>query len=481
METKKSSEQSQEQPHSQIPNKVKSKFSGMSWLFFLLSLGSLIILPVYVSVPLVILVFVAVKGGWFEKWDFWKIIIILAILIIIYFLLMASGIAPAWMNFGAVSTAQAQADLENTGVWNSLKNSLGTTLKTIQDPNRVYTENPSVNAEVEQNTNNQQLGLKVENFGPISNLNSFKENEKVELRGRVLISSLEDDASVTLNCILPESDSDAEEMNQKVIVYPQKVSLTKGQVKTISVLCTYPNGFKLDPDSSKKVVSKKIYLTASYDFKTLASLDSYVLPDQVFQAYIQEALKKTNGNPYPLIFDKEQNSKLNKQTGKVTSTFTYGPMKLAIDIEENQPLLEIGPYGDDSYYTLVIQLTKSSSLFTGRLKQLKSLTIEIPENLELEPNAPLDPGETTEGFTSYTLTAEDLRTQNTKFINPKILDPILEKRLKLKVSQLNRETLEKTFILADVNYIYEDKYGTTIVIAKSEETVQNTGVLQSET
>ena len=55
-----------------------------------------------------------------------------------------------------------------------------------------------------------------------------------------------------------------------------------------------------------------------------------------------------------------------------------------------------------------------------------------------------------------------------------------EVRLKLRVSSLNKETLEKTFILAEINYVYEDKYGTTIIITKPKETAEGTGVIQAQ-
>jgi len=40
---------------------------------------------------------------------------------------------------------------------------------------------------------------------------------------------------------------------------------------------------------------------------------------------------------------------------------------------------------------------------------------------------------------------------------------------KVKVNQLNKESLEKTFILAEVIYVYEDKYSTNVKIAKRTE------------
>jgi len=233
----------------------------------------------------------------------------------------------------------------------------------------------------------------------------------------------------------------------------------------------------MDPSPNVKIMSKKIYLLSSYDFKTLASLDVYTLPSQVFQAYEQQAVN-SDISPYSLIFQKEQNSRLNKQVGKITSTYTYGPMKLAIDIVDNQPLTEQGPFDNNPYYTLVVQLAKSSSTFTGKLKELKSLKIKVPENLELAEDSPLTRESTEDGFTSYSLTKSQIDIQNKRFTDPNNLDPKLEIILKLKVSELNKDSLEKTFILAEVNYVYEDKYGTSITIVKpTQETASGTEVI----
>ena len=202
---KKGMSQSQEQPHSQIPNATKnsSSFAGYG-LVLLVAIMSFIFLPVFVALFLTVIVFLSVKLGWFRNFKFWKIIITVVILLIVYFILSSLGIlgiVPAWGSFLGVSTADTQTQLENIGLWNVIKDSLRTTFKTIQDPTTIYTETPTIKAEVEQNANNQQLGLKVKSFSPISQI--YFPDEEIQLGAQVLASSLENDAQVLITCQVP--------------------------------------------------------------------------------------------------------------------------------------------------------------------------------------------------------------------------------------------------------------------------------------
>ena len=92
----------------------------------------------------------------------------------------------------------------------------------------------------------------------------------------------------------------------------------------------------------------------------------------------------------------------------------------------------------------------------------------IIKNLEVSETS-LQRESTEGGLIVYRLTDAQIKTQNERFSNPNILDPKLGIWFKVTVNQLNKESLEKTFILAEVIYVYEDKYSTNVKIAKRTE------------
>ena len=460
------------QPRSLIASNLVSSVAGKWFYIFLLLLFSGFVF-IYVNQIFGSIIFafamLAWIFNWHQSWEFGSILKFLIIALIVWFILSMTGIGSSYLSVLNIATSEQQTQLENTGFFNSIKVSINRIFTTIKDPTSVYTETPDVKAEVDQNINNQQLGLKVKSFAPISQI-SFPD-EEIQLGAQVLASSLEDDAQVSINCQIPnpQKSQDINNINNAVKYDPpdHTYKLTKGQINLIALTCNYPeNTFNLK--DSEKLISQKVELLSSYEFRTIAYLDTFTLPYDVLQTHLTP-----DGIDYATIFEKESTSL--RSEGKAISTSSYGPMTLAMDLIEPQPLTEEGPTSNNLYYTLDVELRKTSPSFTGKLKQLKQLKIDIPKNLEVSETS-LSKVSTDNGVTTYKLTDDQIASQNQRFANPSILDPKLNIWFKFKVNELN-PNLKKTFISAEALYVYEDKYSTNVKIAKRTEETNEASII----
>lgn len=331
------------------------------------------------------------------------------------------------------------------------------TLKIIKDPS-ITVRQYSWQAEVDENSQNQELGLIFQKFTSLKK--TYLPNEPLSFVASIKIASLKDDSKVTFSC---------EDTTSKIngnIEPKEPVVLPKDSIQVFSVRCDIPTEtIKL---GEKKIKAETVVLKAVYDFKTNAYIEAYTMSKQ---------LLTEKQNNLENVFENEENSRLNKATGEVRSQYTAGPIKILINSEYSQPFTEAGPFTNDPYYSLGIAIEKASSFYQGRLNKINNVYLYLPKNFELkEDNLFEFSNEEDEIFNKYKLKEETINKLNSVCNGPNSLNlecqtywerGFIIALTSFKVNSLNKPELDKNYIRAEVEYDFQAETSQVVTIAES--------------
>lgn len=336
--------------------------------------------------------------------------------------------------------------------------SLVETFKVIQDPSttvRTY----GWQADVDKNSQNKELGLTFQKFTSLKQ--TYLPGETLSFVGSVKINSLKDNSQVKFTC---------NAITTKIpgIIRPSEpFILPKDSTQVFSVRCEIPSDeIKL---AGKKIRAETVVLEATYDFKTDAYVEAYTMSKKLLTE------KQDNQED---IFENEDNSRLNKETGEVRSQYTAGPMRVLINSEYSQPFTEAGPFTNDPYYSLGILIQKASSFYQGRLNKINKVYLYMPKNFELsdkEERFELVENED-EVFDKYSLKQKEIDSLNSACKNYNFLDlecqnywerGFIIALTSFRINYLNKEDLDKNYIRGEVEYEFKAQTSQVVVIAES--------------
>ena len=323
--------------------------------------------------------------------------------------------------------------------------------------------------DIEKNQDNQELGLVfIRKFSPLKE--TYLQNEEIVLTTSAEIKSLKKDSSVRFSC-------EAKGLEQGVItVNPNEpVVVRENERVRIPVTCRIPGGSFGFLSDDLQVSAKKVKLNAVYGFETDSYLDVYTMQ----KSYLDDLINK-DIDP----FENEINQRLNKATGEITPTTTYGPMKLILRLDYTQPLNEQGPFSNENAYSLGLKLEKTNSLWFGRINKINNVFINLPSNFELVDNnfeSFSDFGETSYQdsgmFNRYKMTQEKINELNNQCDNYGGRDTIecadlFERGFILaltnfRINNINSLALTKDYIGAEIDYDFQAETQTSVTLIKA--------------
>lgn len=328
---------------------------------------------------------------------------------------------------------------------------LGTFITGIQQPQKLLT-GVSWESQVEQNKENQDLGVRITKLA--SKSSTFRSKEPIEILGEVKASSLSEEATVSIKCSMEDYTGNIDITHSTETIY-------KGQLQTFQPRCVFSDGAETDKD----ITSKKASMVASYSFATQAYMNAYTL-----NKVQKNIILSKNENPFSNI----QEPYL-KSDNTMSSVTTYGPINLGIGLTQSQPLSE------EEIYTFGITTTNND--FTGNLDKLEGITVQLPTDLELitERNCDFISSGKEQGLNTYILTDSAFERVNIDCSNKEVRGTLTEigciEQYKnkqtflcdLKVNQASDKTTYIGSIKAEAQYIYSTRRNLAVRITKQQE------------
>jgi hypothetical protein len=392
-----------------------------------------------------------------------KIVVGISAILVVLFLLVGFTI----FTFRTFSTGTSDVFVTKLGValssfplGQSIKAAFTGVFGVMWNPEQIL--EPGMKTEVDSNSA-RNLGIRFTKLR--SEPGNFLENSDFTSYGNVEITPFEkekDSMNVRFKC-----DVDGVECTS---VEPDVVGNIYGtETQSLTISCDCNSGV-----AKKTLDGKKVALKGQYDFVTRGYLTIYTMSQKKL-----DASRATRGN----VFEGITNSHLNKQNGVVSSTYTAGPLKLAIGSAYSQPFTERGPGTRDNVpYTLVIELGRTLSSI-GIPIQMKALKIFIPSALELDTENDVfitSDEETEEGFTAYELSPTALKELNSPckktlgilddLTNPKCREiwtkGFLPVEAKIRVSNVDKGDLMEHLLFVETDYIYEESIYDDIIVRK---------------
>ncbi|MCD4666443.1 hypothetical protein K8R47_01385 [archaeon] len=286
------------------------------------------------------------------------LIVIISVLLVV-FVIAAAGIfitRSISTGYGDTVTTNVGVFLDKVPFGQAVKTGFAKTFGIIWNPAQLETDY-GWKTEVEKNRQYSQLGVKVENFKILND--KILSGQEINARGEVKVSNLGDEeVEVFFSC---ETDDENDGFGE---VTPENIFLNRDQIFGIGCVYSQMDG---DFSGAKIIDTKQLKLNTKYEYTTRGFLDFYTMSKSSFEDEI-DVFKDMN-NPY-LGEDK-----------RVTSTYTEGPIKLALKIPYTQPLTEEGPFVNTfESYTLGIKLTKKL-IWSGEHGDLNNLYLFIPEDI----------------------------------------------------------------------------------------------------
>lgn len=216
---------------------------------------------------------------------------------------------------------------------------------------------------VDKNSANDDLGIKIKNFQPIKR--TYVSGESVSLFADLEAETLKDKSNIRINCI-----ADGEITGNTA---PASIILDANAPSITTVSCSFPKD-KLKTE--KDITTKKIDLSAIYDFKTEAYYDFWAMGKDEFKKYrIQYRKNPLNDVNDPNVADKEK--------GVIKTVYSDGPMKIGV-ITGSQPFTE-EVYEGQNFYTFTLLLKKNFG-WEGNLVKIENVYLTLADTFELNTN-----------------------------------------------------------------------------------------------
>lgn len=395
---------------------------------------------------------VSIFSGWRFFTNLAKILLIIAFVLIVILLLVV-GLTRSYTSGLLQYVYESGANIINKA---PILAPLVDVFKTIQDPSRVV-RTVSWQAEVDQSSQDQELGLSFERFNSIKTI--YTPGEKLILAGSVKVKSLKDNSKVEFSC-----EATTDKIQGTILKPNEPVILKKDLTEIIPITCEIPTDkIKLGSASFR---GENVVLKANYDFKGNAYIEAYTLNSKLLENV-------------QTIFKNEQNSRLNKDTRQVASEYSNGPMRVLLNIRDSQPFTEKGPsYSSNSYYEFDLAIDKASSLYQGRLSKINTVYLYLPKNFELhdaEDRFELIESED-EVFNKYQMKQQYIDKLNLFCREFNLLDTecynywergFIIASSSFKVASLNKDDLDKNYIRAEIDYEFQAETSQVVKIAES--------------
>lgn len=369
-----------------------------------------------------------------------------------------------------VFTTKIGVALSSFPAGQSIKNAFSKIFGGIWDPQEIL--EPKMKAKVDENTN-KNLGVKFTKFtsepGRFVEETDFRSYGWVEITPfsgwEEAVSSEKDAIKVEFNCKI-----DGEECGGSI--EPQTFGPVSGpDTRSVTVSCECNSG-----EASRDVDGKIVSMKARYDFVTRGYMSVYVMGSKVL-----DNVRKIGGDVFEGIYD----SKLDKKNGVVTSTYTNGPLKMAIGSYYTQPFTEGGPGGSGSYYIMKIELNRKMIGSQGLPYQMKGLKIFVPGFMEVDTKEGVFIDGGTEGeFNIYTLGSsylkelnspcekmllilDDLRNEDCRKLWEKGFIPVYAD---FRINDVESDSdLIQSYVIVEARYGYEESTYDDIIVMKKPE------------
>jgi len=393
----------------------------------------------------------------------WIILIVLIVLIVLIPITIyrSGGLASAYQN--------AVVTFDKTPVVGPSLRFLGSIVPAIWNPQTsVELTDPSYQwkTNVDENVGNRDLGLTFDEFQTEwrgyfrvkASENQY--TQSIIAIGSGKINSMMEDSEVTFEC-----DADDGEIIGEVLNPYGPIQLDEGMTKYFRARCEFQGE---DFDIGDKILTPyTIRLKAHYNFNTLGYLTIYTMRGTV----LEQKLKASNYNR-EIIFKDIDNQYLDKKTGEVSSTQTYGPVKLNIRGLFYQPLSEESEDGD--VYSLEIDIRRDA-YWDGTLKEIQNLYIYTDQDIEIEDTGKFDYVGEDGALKKYKLVSEEIDKLNEVCLND---DNVFESDcwttsplpvyLDFRVN-IDNDELNQRYIKAELQYIYESEISDVIEFKRDEE------------
>lgn len=363
---------------------------------------------------------------------------------------------------------QADVFFSKIPITNIIYNGFKTLVEVREDPSRII-RSYGWKTDVDENTQNLQLGLRF--ITPFKTLKqTYLTNEEVTATTTIEISSLEKESNILLSCNVTK---DMPPDKESIVQPSEPIKINKNEIKRFPAVCKIPENTFIIPGDGTQVLAKKLRLGAAYDFKTNSYLDIYTMQKSYLDSLITQGIDP---------FENEINPSLDKSTGQTTPITTYGPMKVILSLQYNQPLTEQGPFTGDNTYLFGLKIEKTSASWQGRLKKINDIYINLPNNFELvdenfqedysNQNANLDGR-----FRRYKLNQgkiNELNNQCITYYNSNTVQDCIDlfergfviAFTKFRINSLD-QSLVRDSIGAEVDYIFEAETLASITYVKS--------------
>lgn len=399
--------------------------------------------------------------GWIIKWTVGVVIFLLVLFMVIGALVFMVRIFSTGTS--DVMVTKMGVALNNIPAGQAIKGAFSSIFGVIWNPEQVFSD-PSMKTEVDQNTN-KKLGVAFTKFS--TDPKRFMEKEMFISYGMVEITPFKD-TPINLNFTCVVGEDMCEKSTPNLL---KGITGTDTRSYTVSCRCNAGN-------AKRNIDGKVVTMRAGYNFVTKGYMPLYTIGSAKF-----EGIRNKGGNPFEGLSD----SNLDETNGVVTSTYTNGPLKLAIGSYYSQPFNELGPDPEDekSYYILNIELSRKITA-TGIPTGMKKLQIIVPDYVEIDTSEKLFTfkNKNKEGFKVYEMAKQSLDTIN----NPckkmllafdKLTDPdcrkIWEKgflpvRAKFRIDGLEggaNADLGQSYIIIDTEYNYEESIPSDIVVVQT--------------
>lgn len=391
--------------------------------------------------------------GWIIGIIIVALLIGLVIFAIIFLVNVISG------GTGGVFVNQVSTALDNVPAGQFLKGLFLNVFGVITNPEDLLTDDIDSN---EERGYDKDLGVHFRSFDITPN--TYTENIDFMGFARVDITPFEErenKMTVGFEC---EIEDDACSVAPD---YVRGVYGTETRVTTVECSCN-------SGEAEKEIDGKKVRLKAKYNFLTKGKFKIFVTS----QNHLDDA-RGTN------VFDSAgiSDSQLNENTGIVTSTYSPGPMKLAIGTLHSQPFTEEGISSSQNYYGFRIKLDNKLGS-RGKGTKLNGIKIISPDYVIFDDSDGLvvSSGSSEEGRNVYELSADYIEQQNKPcemtlgFDNENLKDErclklwmhgFLPINLKFEITSVPRiNDVVEDRIEVEASYIYEDYIVKDIIVNK---------------
>ncbi len=298
--------------------------------------------------------------GGILSWGF-RLFLILIVLALLF--VFGYAISSIWTEGGiSAYTKDVSVALDNSGAGN-IFDKIKSSFDDLIHPGRATT----YTSIVEQNEDNQQLGVKIVSFSGTPSEYLVNPGDTPPIRATAVIEA----SSLGTSSFDVAFDCSMNDLSGDMVVQPENITFPPGKtVYRRTIFCSIPDDGYVSLNAGK-LNTKRIDFDVLFDALAYATYDAYLMRSSIYMAFESEEID-------PWIYYLGQRPDNLRLGNVVVSRTTAGPINLGIGTPNNQPFLD-----DNSLIPLQVSLTPS---WRGNIKYVKSITLRIPPEIELEEN-----------------------------------------------------------------------------------------------